>query len=65
MEVPSALDGGQWSASRPGFALPPGKRPSAPIGYEAGWAPEAVWTQKIEEKSSAPARDRTPCSSSP
>jgi hypothetical protein len=23
-------------------ALPPGKEPSVPIGYEAGWAPEPV-----------------------
>jgi hypothetical protein len=24
--------------------LPPGKEPPVPIGYEAGWAPEPVWT---------------------
>jgi hypothetical protein len=24
-------------------ALPPGKEPPVPIGYEAGWAPEPVW----------------------
>jgi hypothetical protein len=35
-----ALDGGEWSASRPGRALPPGKGPPVPIGQEAGWAPE-------------------------
>jgi hypothetical protein len=28
----SALDGGEWSASRPGRALPPGKPPPVPIG---------------------------------
>jgi hypothetical protein len=28
----SALDGGGWSASRPGRALPPGKGPPVPIG---------------------------------
>jgi hypothetical protein len=56
----SALDGGEWSASRPGRALPPGrtlppgKRPPVPIVQEAGWAPEPIWTQKIEEKSFAP-----------
>jgi hypothetical protein len=44
--------GGEWSASRPGRALPPGKGPPVPIGEEAGWAPELVWTRKIEEKSS-------------
>jgi hypothetical protein len=53
---------GQWSASRPGRALPPG-----PIGQEVGWASELVWTQKLEEKSSASAGDLTPIarSSSP
>jgi hypothetical protein len=38
----------------PAALLPPGK------GQEAGWAPEPVWTQRIEEKSFAPAGDRTP-----
>jgi hypothetical protein len=56
----SALDGDEWSASRPGRALPPGKGPSVPIGQEAGWAPEPVWTQRLEEKLFAPAGDRTP-----
>jgi hypothetical protein len=51
----SALDGGEWSASRPGRALPP-----VAIGQEAGWVPEPVWTQRIEEKFFAPAGDRTP-----
>jgi hypothetical protein len=41
----SALDGGEWSASRPGSALAPGKGPPVPIVQEAGWAPEPVWTQ--------------------
>jgi hypothetical protein len=50
----SALHGGQWSASRPGRSLPPGKGPLVPIGQEAGWAPELVWTQRLEEKSSLP-----------
>jgi hypothetical protein len=52
--------GGEWSASRPGPALPPGKVPPVPIVQEAGWAAEPVWTQRIEEKSFAPAGDRTP-----
>jgi hypothetical protein len=56
----SALDGGEWSASCPGRALPRGKDPPVPIVQEAGWAPEPVWTQRLEEKSLAPAGDRTP-----
>jgi hypothetical protein len=56
----SALDGGEWSASRPGRALPPEKGPPVPTVQEAGWAPEPVWTQRLEEKSFAPAGDRTP-----
>jgi hypothetical protein len=48
----SALSGGEWSASRPGRTLAPGKDPPAPIGQEAGCAPEPVWTQRLEEKSS-------------
>jgi hypothetical protein len=55
----SALDGGEWSASCPGRALPPGKGPPVPIEQEAGWAPEPVWMQGLEEKFSAPAGDRT------
>ena len=38
-----ALDGGEWSAARPGRTLPPGKDP-VPILKEAGWAPGPVWT---------------------
>jgi hypothetical protein len=30
---------------------PPGKGPPVPIVQEAGWAPEPVWTQRLEEKS--------------
>jgi hypothetical protein len=47
----SALDGGEWSASRRGRALPPGKGPPVPIVQEAVWAPEPVWTQRLEDKS--------------
>jgi hypothetical protein len=47
----SALDGGEWSASRPGRPLAPGKGPSVPIVQEAGWAHEPVWTQRLKEKS--------------
>jgi hypothetical protein len=31
-----------------------------PIEQEAGWAPEPVRIQRLEEKSSAPVGDRTP-----
>jgi hypothetical protein len=47
-----ALDGGEWSASRLGPALPPRKGPPVPIVQEAGWASEPVWTQRLQEKSS-------------
>jgi hypothetical protein len=50
----SALEGGEWSASRPGRALPPGKEPPVPSVQEAGWAPEPVWTQRSS------VGDRTP-----
>jgi hypothetical protein len=49
----SALYGGEWSASRPGRAFTPGKEPPVPIGQKDGWASEPVWTQRLEEKSSA------------
>jgi hypothetical protein len=55
----SALDGDEWSVTRPGRALPPGKGPPVPIVQEAGWAPEPVWTQRRKEKAFAPAGDRT------
>jgi hypothetical protein len=42
---------GEWSASRPSRALPPEKVPTVPIVQEAGWAPEPVWTYRLEEKS--------------
>jgi hypothetical protein len=50
----SALGGSEWSGSLPGSALPPGKVPQVPIEQEAGWAPEPVWTQKVEEKILSP-----------
>jgi hypothetical protein len=55
----SALDGGEWSASRPGRALAPGKGPPVPIGQEAGFAPEPVWTQILKKNSFASAGDQT------
>jgi hypothetical protein len=56
----SALDGGEWSASRLGHALPPGKGPPVPIVQEAGWVSEPVWTQRWEEKYFSSAGGRTP-----
>jgi hypothetical protein len=50
----SALERGECSASRPGRALAPGKGPPVPIVQESGWAPEPVWTQRIEEKILSP-----------
>jgi hypothetical protein len=59
----SALDEGEWSASRPGRALPPGKGLPLPVVKEAGRVSEPVWTQKLEEKSFVSAGDRTRLSS--
>jgi hypothetical protein len=44
----------------PAALLPPGKGPPVPIVQEAEWAPEPVWTQRLEEKSFAPAGDLNP-----
>jgi hypothetical protein len=41
-------------------ALYPGKGPPVPIVQEAGWAPESVWTQRLEEKPFVSAGHRTP-----
>jgi hypothetical protein len=42
----SAVDGGEWSALRPGRSLPQRKDPQVPIKLEAGWASKLVWTQR-------------------
>jgi hypothetical protein len=60
----SALEGGEWSASRPGRALPPRKEPPVPIVQEAGWGPEPVWTKKylcpcLESNPDRPVRSQT------
>jgi hypothetical protein len=47
----------------PAALLPPGKGSSVPIVQEAGWTPEPVWTQRIEEKSFASAGIRSSSSS--
>jgi hypothetical protein len=46
----SAVDEGEWSASRPGRASPPRKGPPVPIVQKVGWTPELVWTQRLEEE---------------
>jgi hypothetical protein len=51
----SALEGGEWSASRPGRPSPP-----VPSMHEAGQVLEPVWTQRLDETSSASAGYRTP-----
>jgi len=38
----SALDGDEWSGSRPGHFIPRERVPLL-IEQEAGWAPEPVW----------------------
>jgi len=46
----SALVESEWSGSRPGRALAPGKETPVPIVQETGWALVSVWTQRLEEK---------------
>jgi hypothetical protein len=55
----SALEGGEWSASCPDRSLPLGKEPPVPIVQEDRWAPELVWMQRLEKKSSASVGNRT------
>jgi hypothetical protein len=44
-----ALDGGEWSVSRPGRALVPAEGPPVPIRQETGRAPQPIWAQKLEK----------------
>jgi hypothetical protein len=55
----SALDWGEWSASRPGRALPRGKDPRYPLYRRLG-GPQSRSGHRLDEKSFAPAGDRTP-----
>jgi hypothetical protein len=43
------LDGGEWSASRPG-RFTPGERAPGIHWIGAGWAPEPIWTTWKGEK---------------
>jgi hypothetical protein len=56
----SAIDGGEWSTSRPGRSSPMGKGLPVLIRLEAGWASEMVWTMRLDEKSFTSAGDETP-----
>jgi hypothetical protein len=44
----------------PAALYPRGNGPPVPIRQEGGWAPEPVWTQRLEEKSSASVGYQTP-----
>jgi hypothetical protein len=57
--IAPTLDGVSGQRHVPAALLPPGKGPPVLTGQKAGWAPEPVWTQRLEEKSFAPAGDRT------
>jgi hypothetical protein len=55
--------GTRWKrgvSSTPRPLYPRGKSPRVPIGQEAGWTPERVWTPWKREKSLASAGNRTP-----
>jgi len=55
----AALEGGEWSAARPGRTLTPGKD-LVLILQEAGWAPGPVWTggKSHPNRDSIPDHDR-------
>jgi hypothetical protein len=57
-------DGSLQTHSRPSRAFSSGKGPPVPIVQEAGWDPEPVWIQRLQEKSLASAGDRTSISRS-
>jgi len=51
----AALEGGEWSTTRPDRTLPP-RKDAVPILQEAGWAPGPVW----KGGKSRPRRDSFP-----
>jgi len=59
----AALEGGVWSAARPGRTLPPGKDP-VPIVQEAGWAPGSICTSGKSRPHRDSIPDRPACSQS-
>jgi hypothetical protein len=50
----STLDGMSGQRHAPAALYPWGKDPPVPIVQEAGWAPEPVWTQRLEKNSLPP-----------
>jgi hypothetical protein len=56
----SALDGVSGQCHVTAALCPRVKDPSVPIGQEAGWASELVWTHRREEKCLSSAGNRTP-----
>jgi hypothetical protein len=63
-KLPSALDRGKWSDSRP-CCFTSGKEPMISISNVAQWVPESVWTFCSREKSIACAGLRNPRPFSP
>jgi hypothetical protein len=63
--VPRILDLGtrRWVVSFMPLILPSGKEPSIPVGWEAGWALEPVWTRWRRSKLPAHTGNRTPVAS--
>jgi hypothetical protein len=45
-----ALDGVSSQQHASAALYTPGRQPSVPIGLESGWAPTAVWTQRLREQ---------------
>jgi hypothetical protein len=62
--LPSALDGGEWSVSRPGRSLTPWKDHGIHCIQETWWAPKSVWTHEARGKILSPLSGieaRSPC----
>jgi hypothetical protein len=53
----ASLEGGEWSAPRPGPHFTPGKEP-VPIVLEAGWAFDPVWRDAGSLVPSSRSQDR-------
>jgi len=58
----AALEGGEWSAARPGPGRTSGKDPVL-IVQKAGWAPGPVWTGRKCRPHGDSIPDRPACSS--